>query len=73
MQQANVNTAYARDQTKPQIDLNLNVSENGFAGKLTPLSQNPLTPLFLGQTTAINELIERVNALTPDAAAARTA
>ncbi len=65
MQQANVNTAYARDQTKPQIDLNLNVSENGFAGKLTPLSQNPLTPLFYGQTTAINELIERVNALTP--------
>jgi outer membrane protein TolC len=65
MQQANVNTAYAKDQTKPQIDLNLNVSENGFAGKETPLDLNPLTPLFFGQTTAINELIGRVNTLTP--------
>jgi len=65
MQQANVNTAYQKDQTKPQIDLNLNVSENGFAGKTVPLTVNPLTPLFFGQTTAINELIGRVNALTP--------
>ncbi len=59
---ADVNVAYDRDLTRPQIDLNLGVTENGFAGQPTPLSNNPLFSVIGGQIIALNELIARANA-----------
>jgi HAE1 family hydrophobic/amphiphilic exporter-1 len=59
---ADVSVRYAREQTKPQVDLNLGVTENGFAG--TPMAVDPSS--FLAQSgqqvAAINQLIARVNA-----------
>jgi outer membrane protein TolC len=62
---ANVNVAYAKDQTKPRIDLNVGVTENGFAGKPADLSNVGLFSALGSTFTAVNELIARVNALTP--------
>jgi outer membrane protein TolC len=60
-----VNVAYFKDQTKPQIDLNLGVTENGFAGAPTPPLINPFVGIFAAQITSIDQLIARVNSLTP--------
>ena len=46
--QADVNLAYARNQVKPQVDLKLAYTSNGFAGQVIPISPtNPLYP-FIG-------------------------
>lgn len=43
--QADVNVAYARNQLRPQVDLKLGYTTNGYAGTLLPLTpSNPLYP-----------------------------
>ncbi|GAC1615311.1 MAG: hypothetical protein NVS4B5_04890 [Vulcanimicrobiaceae bacterium] len=41
MRAQDVDIAFASDQRKPQIDLNVGVTENGFAGAATPATNNP--------------------------------
>ncbi|MGP6159876.1 MAG: TolC family protein [Vulcanimicrobiaceae bacterium] len=62
---ADVNVAYAKDQTLPQVDLNLGVTENGFAGAAVSTANTPLFSALGGAFSSINALIGRVNALTP--------
>jgi outer membrane protein TolC len=62
---ANSNLAYAREQLRPQIDLGLGYTANGFAGNPVPPSTNPIFGLFGAQITAINALIARSNAQNP--------
>jgi HAE1 family hydrophobic/amphiphilic exporter-1 len=62
---AEVNLAYAKDQTKPQVDLQLGYTSNGFAGTPTSLSNNPLAGAFGPQTAAINQLIALANQTLP--------
>jgi len=62
---ANSNLSFARDQLKPQIDLGLGYTANGFAGNPTPPSANPIFGLFGAQIAAINALIARSNAQNP--------
>jgi outer membrane protein TolC len=58
---ADVNVAYAKNQMKPQVDLGLGYTTNGFAGNpLNPLA-SPVTGLFLGEANAINALIANAN------------
>jgi len=64
-----VNVAYASDQRKPQIDLNLGVTENGFAGRPTDPNANPFVSGSTAQVGAINALIARANASAPPGAA----
>jgi len=64
---ADTNLAYARDQLKPQLDLGLGYSSNGFAGTPTPLTANPFFALINAQTNAINALIARSNGQNPAA------
>jgi outer membrane protein len=65
IREENVNLAYAKDQTLPQIDLNAGVTENGFAGAPQNLTNTPLFSV-LGQTISnINALVARANALDP--------
>jgi HAE1 family hydrophobic/amphiphilic exporter-1 len=54
---ANSDLAYAKDQLKPQIDLNLGYASNGFAGFSTNLAANPIFALFGEETAAINSLL----------------
>src|ERR1039458_7968328 len=54
---AATNLAYAKDQLKPQIDLNLGYASNGFAGFSTSPTANPIFALLGEETTAINELL----------------
>ncbi len=54
---AATNLAYAKDQLKPQIDLNLGYASNGFAGFSTNPTGNPIFGLLGQETTAINELL----------------
>ncbi|MGH7727773.1 MAG: TolC family protein [Vulcanimicrobiaceae bacterium] len=60
-----VDLAYDRDQTRPQVDLSLGITENGFAGEPTPLNSNAFISASAEQLVAINQLIARVNALAP--------
>ncbi len=60
-----VRVAFDKDQTRPQIDLNLGVTENGFAGAPENLQGTPLFSVIGDQIAAINGLIARTNALTP--------
>jgi outer membrane protein TolC len=60
-----VRVAYDKDQTRPQVDLNIGVTENGFAGAPSNLQTTPLFSVIGGQITAINELIARANAAAP--------
>ena len=60
-----VDVAYFHNQTLPQINLNLGVTEQGFAGAPAPLSLNPFFGALGAQVEAINELVARVNSLTP--------
>jgi HAE1 family hydrophobic/amphiphilic exporter-1 len=62
---ADVNLTYAKDQTKPQIDLQFGYSENGFAGTPTNVLANPLTAAFGPQIVAVNQLIGIANAGLP--------
>ena len=59
---ANSNLAYARDQLRPQIDLGLGYTSNGFAGNPVDPNTNPIFGLFGAQIAAINALIARSNA-----------
>jgi outer membrane protein TolC len=62
---AAVNVAYARDQLKPQLDLGLGYTSNGFAGNpVNPLS-SPVTGLFISEVGAINQLIAIANRSLP--------
>lgn len=54
---ANANLAYAKDQLKPQIDLNLGYASNGFAGFSTDPAANPIFGLLGNETAAINTLL----------------
>ncbi len=62
---ADVNVLYYKNQTLPEINLNLGVGESGFAGAATPGNLNPFNATLAAQIMAIDELIARVNALTP--------
>ena len=62
-----VNNRYYKDQTKPQIDLNAGVTENGFAGTLSDPNANPFVSVIGGELTSINSLIARSNAASPNA------
>ncbi len=59
---ANSNLAFARDELRPQIDLGLNYTSNGFAGQPVDPATNPIFGLFGAQIAAINALIARSNA-----------
>jgi outer membrane protein TolC len=54
---ANANLDYAKDQLKPQIDLNLGYASNGFAGFSTSPTGNPIFALLGEETAAINSLL----------------
>ncbi len=54
---ATTNLAYAKDQLKPQVDLNLGYASNGFAGFSTNPTGNPIFALLGEETAAINELL----------------
>jgi outer membrane protein len=60
-----VRVAYDKDQTLPQVDLNIGVTENGFAGAEQSLTGTPLFSVLGAQITSINELIARANAAAP--------
>ncbi len=60
-----VRVAYDKDQTRPQIDLNIGVTEDGFAGVQSNLQNTPLFSVIGGEISAINALIARSNALSP--------
>lgn len=62
---ANSNLAFARDQLRPQIDLGLGYTTNGFAGNPLSPTANPIFGLFGAQVGAINALIARSNAANP--------
>jgi outer membrane protein TolC len=64
-QNANSNLTYARDQLRPQIDLGLGYTANGFAGQPVNPANNPIFGLFGAQINAINALIARSNAQNP--------
>jgi hypothetical protein len=65
MREENINVAYAKDQTKPQIDLNLGVTENGFAGDPRSLTGTPLFSVIGNEVTTINQLVAISNAANP--------
>jgi outer membrane protein TolC len=62
---ADVNVAFAKNQTLPQLDLNLGVTENGFAGQANSIANTPLFSALGGTFSSVNALIGRVNTLTP--------
>ena len=64
---ANTNLAYAKDQLKPQLDLNLGYTTNGFAGVPSNPANNPFVSVIGGEVQAINALITRANVGQPPA------
>lgn len=66
-QTADVNLAYAQNETKPQIDLQLGYTSNGFAGTPVPPANSPFLASSIAQTVAINQLIAAVNRTLPPA------
>ena len=54
---------FYREQTKPQIDLVANYTLTGAAGALNPTAINPIGG---GTTPTLNQVITRVNALSPN-------
>ena len=62
---ANSTLAFARDQMRPQVDLGLGYTSNGFAGILTDPASNPIAGVIGAQIAAINALILRSNAQNP--------
>ncbi len=67
LREENVNVAYFKDQTKPQIDLNAGITENGFAGAPSNPNLNPFIGIFAAQIATIDQIISRVNALSAGA------
>ncbi|MFN2461100.1 MAG: TolC family protein [Candidatus Velthaea sp.] len=59
---AQTNLAFAKDQLKPQLNLNLGYTTNGFAGIPTDPNANPIFGILGGEIAAINALIARANA-----------
>jgi HAE1 family hydrophobic/amphiphilic exporter-1 len=64
---ADENLAFAENQTKPQFNLNLGYTSNGFAGTVLPLSASPFLESSAQQFIAINQLIAAVNQTLPPA------
>lgn len=64
---ADVNLAYAQNQTKPQFNFNVGYTTNGFAGTVLPLSASPFLQSSAQQFIAINQLIAAVNRTLPPA------
>lgn len=63
---ADVTLAYARDQLKPTVNLQLGYTTNGFAGfPANNLSQSPLFAALGAQAGALNQLIANANAGLP--------
>ncbi len=65
LREENVNVAYQKDQTKPEIDLNVAITENGFAGQATNPQTNPFFSIIGSETNVINGLVTRSNADNP--------
>jgi HAE1 family hydrophobic/amphiphilic exporter-1 len=64
---ADENLAFAQNQTKPQFNLNVGYTSNGFAGTVLPLSASPFLESSAQQFIAINQLIAAVNQTLPPA------
>ena len=64
---ADVNLRYAQNQTKPQVDLQLGYTSNGFAGTPTNPGNSPFFASSAQQLMAINALIAAVNPTLPPA------
>ena len=62
---ADVNARYAKDQLKPQLDLNLGYTTNGFAGSPTDPRNNPIFGALGPNFAAVNALIARANVGLP--------
>jgi HAE1 family hydrophobic/amphiphilic exporter-1 len=62
IREEDVNVAYEKNQTKPQVDLNLGVTENGFAGAPDNDENTPLFSVIGSEINDINALIARSNA-----------
>ncbi len=62
---ADVNLAFAREQLKPQFDLQLGYTSNGFAGQEIPVQNIPFLESQIQQTITINELVAFVNKQLP--------
>jgi outer membrane protein len=60
-----VERRYAREQTKPQVDLVASYGTVGLAGALNSTGTNPLTSSSTTFRERINELVNIVNALSP--------
>ena len=80
IREEDVNVKYEKNQTKPQVDLNLGVTENGFAGAALNPAGTPLFSVIGSEIGDINALIARANAASPgsplvpiDSAALQTA
>lgn len=58
---ADINARFAKDQIKPQLDLNLGYTTNGFAGNPTDPRNNPIFGALGPQFAAVNALIARAN------------
>jgi outer membrane protein TolC len=56
------NLAYAKDRAKPQVDLNVGYTSNGFAGEPSSLLANPLFSVFTPVFSSVDQLIAYVNA-----------
>jgi outer membrane protein len=65
IREEDVDVAYEKNQTKPQVDLNLGVTENGFAGQPLNPSSTPLFGVIGSEITNLNALIARANAASP--------
>jgi HAE1 family hydrophobic/amphiphilic exporter-1 len=64
---ADVNLAYAQNETKPQIDLQLGYTSNGYSGTPVNPASSPFMQSGIQQTDAINQLIAAVNKTLPPA------
>jgi outer membrane protein TolC len=60
---AGVNVAYAQNQVRPQVDLQIGYTSNGFAGQLAPVGS--FFQSSAAQVMAINQLIAAVNPTLP--------
>lgn len=64
---ADVNLAFAQNETKPLVNFNVGYTSNGFAGTLVPLTQSPFLEQNAAQFVAISQLIAAVNQTLPPA------
>ena len=64
---ADENLKFAGNQTKPQFDLQLGYTSNGFAGTAVNPASSPFLASQINQFTAINQLIAAVNPTLPPA------